>query len=77
MSDRRFYEAPVDAAKRSAPAALRNVGPIGDVLAQWLPSHGVVLELASGTGEHGLAFARRFAGVAWQPSDASNDSVEA
>jgi hypothetical protein len=75
VSDRRFYEAQVDAAKRSAPAALRNVGPIGDVLAQWLPSHGVVLELASGTGEHGLAFARRFAGVAWQPSDASDEAL--
>ena len=74
MSDR-FTEAPVEAAKRSAPAALRNVGPIGDVLADWLPASGLVLELASGTGEHGLAFARRFSAIEWQPSDASDEAL--
>lgn len=75
MSDRRFYEDPADDARRSAPAALRNVGPIGDVLAQWLPETGTVLELASGTGEHGLAFARRFPAVHWQPSDTAPEAV--
>jgi hypothetical protein len=55
--------------RRQAPAAARNVGPIGDVLADWLPPIGVVLEIASGTGEHALAFARRFPHVDWQPSD--------
>jgi hypothetical protein len=55
--------------KRRAPAAARNTGPIGDVLAHWLPTSGTVLEVASGTGEHGLAFARRFPALRWQPSD--------
>jgi SAM-dependent methyltransferase len=55
--------------KRQAPAAMRNVGPIGDVLAEWLPKRGLVLEIASGTGEHALAFARRFPVLDWQPSD--------
>ena len=55
--------------RREAPAAARNVGPIGDVLTDWLPSIGIVLEIASGTGEHALAFARRFPALAWQPSD--------
>lgn len=55
--------------RRQAPAAARNVEPIGDVLADWLPSTGTVLEIASGTGEHALAFARRFPNLAWQPSD--------
>lgn len=55
--------------KRQAPAASRNVGPIGDVLADWLPAEGLVLEIASGTGEHALAFARRFPTLVWQPSD--------
>jgi len=55
--------------KRSAPAAGRNVGPIGDVLEEWLPDHGLVLEVASGTGEHALAFARRFPALDWQPTD--------
>jgi hypothetical protein len=57
------------ATKRQAPAAARNVGPIGDMLAEWLPPSGLVLEIASGTGEHALAFARRFPRLDWQPSD--------
>ena len=75
MSDRLHYETPVEAEKRSAPAALRNVGAIGDVLAEWLPAAGMVLELASGTGEHGVAFARRFPGINWQPSDAAEEAL--
>lgn len=55
--------------RRQAPAAARNVGPIGDALERWLPLSGTVLEIASGTGEHALAFARRFADLTWQPSD--------
>lgn len=57
-------------ARRKAPAASRNVGPIGDALADWLPPDGLVLEVASGTGEHALAFARRFPALTWQASDA-------
>ena len=79
MTDR-FYENPSDELRRSAPAALRNVGPIGDVLDDWLPAKGLVLELASGTGEHGLAYATRFPGIEWQPSDvdpAALASIEA
>lgn len=58
-----------NAVRRKAPAASRNVEPIGDVLAEWLPDNGLVLEIASGTGEHALAFARRFSMLTWQPSD--------
>lgn len=58
-----------DGVRRRAPAAARNVEPIGDVLADWLPPNGSVLEIASGTGEHALAFARRFPNLTWQPSD--------
>lgn len=55
--------------KMQSPSAARNIGPIGDVLAEWLPERGTVLELASGSGEHGLAFAERFPGLDWQPTD--------
>jgi hypothetical protein len=55
--------------RRQAPAAARNVGPIGDVLADWLPSEGLILEIAAGTGEHALAFATRFPHFDWIPSD--------
>jgi hypothetical protein len=61
--------------KRQAPAAARNVLPIGDVLADWLPASGLVLEVASGTGEHALAFARRFPDLDWQPSDPDPEAL--
>lgn len=74
--ERRFYEAPATGARRSAPAALRNREPIADVLADWLPVSGLVLELASGTGEHAVHFATRFPGLDWQPSDLHPDALE-
>lgn len=76
MNERRFYEAPAGAdARRSAPAALRNREPIGDVLEQWLPDRGLVLEIASGTGEHAEYFAGRFPALEWQPSDIHSDAL--
>lgn len=55
--------------KRSAPAALRNREAIADMLEHCLPAEGLVLEVASGTGEHAVHFARRFPALLWQPSD--------
>ena len=72
---RRFYEAPADGARRSAPAALRNRDPIAEVLAEWLPESGLVIEIASGTGEHALHFAERFPQLDWQPSDIHGDAI--
>ena len=39
------------------------------MLREWLPERGLVLELASGTGEHAVYFAEAFPGLQWQPSD--------
>ncbi len=77
MSDeRRFYEAPATGACRSAPAALRNREPITEVLRKWLPQAGLALEIASGTGEHAVHFARAFPELDWQPSDLHPDALE-
>ena len=57
------------AAKRHAPATLRNRDVIADVLERELPDSGLVLEVASGSGEHIVHFAGRFQGLEWQPSD--------
>ena len=62
--------------KRHAPATARNSGPIADVLAQELPASGLVLEIASGTGEHALFMASRFPELTWQPSDFEQEAVE-
>ncbi len=76
MEDRRFYEAPTeDNVRRSAPAALRNREPIAAVLSDWLPPSGLVLEIASGTGEHAVYFAERFPGLEWQPSDVHPEAL--
>lgn len=56
-------------ARLHAPATQRNRDAIAQVLARELPAAGLVVEVASGSGEHALYFARRFPGLDWQPSD--------
>jgi hypothetical protein len=66
--------------KRHAPAAERNREPIAAVLAEELPASGIVLEIASGTGEHAVHFGKIFPSLTWQPSDPDPDaraSIEA
>ena len=57
------------AAKRHAPATLRNRDAIVAVLAPWLPPRGTILEVASGSGEHVVHFAAAFPHLDWLPSD--------
>ena len=62
------FEAGVEV-KRYAPATERNRDVIAETLLNVLPAEGVVLEIASGTGEHAVHFAQLFTGLTWQPSD--------
>ena len=56
-------------ARRFAPAVARNKDAITEVLARRLPASGLVLEIASGSGEHALYFAAHFPALSFQPTD--------
>ncbi|MGZ8312665.1 MAG: DUF938 domain-containing protein [Allosphingosinicella sp.] len=66
--------------RQFSPSAARNRAPIWSVLHRHLAERGLVLEVASGSGEHALHFARSFPRLLWQPSDpdpAALRSIEA
>src|SRR4029077_9844047 len=65
MSDDRQY----------APATVRNRDFILDVLRDVLPTTGVILEIASGSGEHIVHFAQKFPALVFQPSDPEPDAL--
>lgn len=61
--------------KRHAPATERNRSAILEVLRGVLPERGLVLEIASGTGQHAVYFAEHLPGITWQPSDPDGDAL--
>ena len=50
-------------------ATQRNRDFIGDVLSRFIKKDGFVLEIGSGSGEHGVVFQKRFPEIIWQTSD--------
>jgi hypothetical protein len=60
----------------SSSATARNREPILDVLRAVLPSNGLVLEIASGAGEHIVHFATHLPSLTFRPSDPNAESRE-
>jgi hypothetical protein len=60
---------PADDPRRHAPATLRNRDHILPILREELPQSGLILEIASGSGEHIIHFAATLPQLTWQPSD--------
>ena len=58
------------------PHVARNREPILEVLQRVLPPRGLVLEIASGGGEHAAYFAQNLPTVRWQPTDANAEMFE-
>jgi SAM-dependent methyltransferase len=65
------------ASLKDHPSGERNKQPILEVLQRVLPPVGTVLEIASGTGQHVVHFARALPALTWQPSEADAECREA
>ncbi|UJB67779.1 DUF938 domain-containing protein [Acaryochloris sp. 'Moss Beach'] len=61
--------------RQYAAAFQRNCQPILTVLKQELPQQGIVLEIASGTGEHAAFFALQLPHLGWLPSDQTHPQL--
>ena len=66
--------APTPFGALASPAVARNTAPILAVLKAHLPASARVLEIAAGSGEHAVAFARALPGLEWTPADPSAEA---
>lgn len=62
-----------EGAKMHAPSAERNAAAITEALCEIAPEAGRALEIASGTGQHAVAFAAAMPGLHWQPTEIDAD----
>lgn len=76
FSDKRVQNMSAVSDRRlKSPATARNRDPILAVLREHLPPLARVLELASGSGEHGVHFTQAMPGWQWQPSDTEPEAL--
>jgi len=61
--------------RKHAPATLRNREAILGVLRNELPPRGMVLEVASGSGEHAVYLAGQMPELSWQPTDSDPQAM--
>ena len=59
----------------TSPSVARNRDSILDVLRRFLPRTGMVLEIASGTGEHAVHFAAALPHLTWQPTEQDEQTL--
>lgn len=64
-----------DDGRRYSPSAERNREPVRDVLSGLISSPASILEVASGTGEHGAFFTASLEGLQWTYSDIDPESL--
>ena len=70
---KRLYGEKIPGGLWNMPAADRNKEAILTVLNEFVPSTGKVLEVASGTGQHIVHFAKVLGDLDWVPSDPDSD----
>ncbi len=59
-----------------APATARNREAIAECLTPRLPQNGTLLEIASGSGEHGHYLSPLFPGLNWQPTNLLEEQIQ-
>lgn len=69
LPDTASVATPSEDGRMYAPSAARNAADIATLVADHAPKTGRALEIASGTGEHAVVFARAVPGLDWQPTD--------
>lgn len=62
--------------RRTSPSADRNKKPIFDLLETYIEKDNKILEIASGTGQHGFYFCQNKPDISWQPSDINIEAIE-
>ncbi|WP_412551151.1 DUF938 domain-containing protein [Shimia sp. MIT910701] len=75
LPDSASVATPDSGGKLFAPSAARNTEPLTKALADFVPSQGRALEIASGTGQHIVSYAKAFPQVMWQPTEIAEDRI--